>query len=370
MILPSSADTQTAHMAILRRMNNMSTLVLWVLFALSAAATWAAGLSLSRATDALDVRWKLGETLGGMILLAFAGTLPEVAITVTAALGGHLDLAAGNLLGGIAVQTGVLVICDFFVLEKKPLSYLVGSLMPVLEASLVIGVTTVALLGTLLPRSAVLWRMSPASVAIVLIWVLGIWAIEKVRDNPKWQVSMEGCEPGRCDRRTPHKEKSHPFEGTRTPLVVAVFAIGSLVTLGAGVMLTLTSSQLASRAGINGVLFGATILALATALPEISTGIEAVRLGDNQLAMGDIFGGNAFQLTLFAVADLVAGSPVLPHAGIANSWLAGLGVLVTVVYASSVVMRPEKNYLRVGLDSLAVLLLLVFGMAGLALIAH
>ena len=87
------------------------------------------------------------------------------------------------------------------------------------------------------------------------------------------------------------------------------------MTLTAGVTLEMTGNTLADRAGVNGVIFGATVLALATALPEISSGIAAVRLGDNALALGDIFGGNAFQLCLFLVADLVAGSPVLPQAG-------------------------------------------------------
>ena len=58
---------------------------------------------------------------------------------------------------------------------------------------------------------------------------------------------------------------------------------------------------------MNGVIFGATVLAAATALPEISSGIAAVQLGDHALAIGDIFGGNAFQVCLFLVADLVAG---------------------------------------------------------------
>jgi Ca2+/Na+ antiporter len=51
--------------------------------------------------------------------------------------------------------------------------------------------------------------------------------------------------------------------------------------------------------GMNGVVFGATFLAAATALPEISTGITGVRLQRYTLVFGDMFGGNAFQLTLF-----------------------------------------------------------------------
>jgi cation:H+ antiporter len=351
-------------------MDALSTPLLWLAFAAGCGATWGAGVYLARATDTLDDRWKLGETFGGMLLLAVAGTLPEAAITVTAALSHQLDLAAGNLLGGIAIQTAVLAICDYFVREKKPLSYMVGSLIPVLEASLVIAVTAVAMLGALLPKNLLILRMSPASIAIVVIWIAGMVLLNRVRNSPKWEVVMPGSKPGRPHRRIPHPTVMHPFAKWSTTRVLAVFAGGSIVTLGAGYALTVSGGLLASRAGMNGLLFGATVLAVASALPEISTGIAAVRLGDHQLVMGDIFGGNAFQLTLFLVADLIAGVAVLSQAGAANSWLAGLGILVTVIYAGAVVVRPERDYLRLGIDSIIVLTLLGIGMAGLALLAR
>ena len=118
---------------------------------------------LSKATDALDVRLGLGEELGGLLLLALAGSLPEVAITVSAAAGGHLGLAAGNLIGGIAVQTMVLLICDAFA-GDSPLSFLVGALTPVLEGLLVMIVVCGVLMGALLNEStAIAGVVSPAS---------------------------------------------------------------------------------------------------------------------------------------------------------------------------------------------------------------
>ncbi len=81
-------------------------------FVAGAGATWIAGVFLSDTTDVVDDRFNLGEALGGLILLGFAGTLPETAITVSAAIQGHLGLATGNLLGGIAMQTLVLVLLD------------------------------------------------------------------------------------------------------------------------------------------------------------------------------------------------------------------------------------------------------------------
>ena len=83
-------------------------------------------------------RFGLGEALGGLILLAITGSLPEIAITASAALSGHLDLAVGNLIGGVAIQTLVLVVLDLAAGPQRPLSFLVGSLVPVLEALMVV----------------------------------------------------------------------------------------------------------------------------------------------------------------------------------------------------------------------------------------
>src|SRR5579875_3746804 len=114
-------------------MSGLSSLVLALLFAVGVAVTWVAGLRLSAATDVLDRRLDLGEAIGGVVLLAIAGSLPELAITVSAAVSGDLGLASGNLIGGIAVQTLVLVICDAVAGNEQPLSFMAGSLVPVFE---------------------------------------------------------------------------------------------------------------------------------------------------------------------------------------------------------------------------------------------
>jgi cation:H+ antiporter len=105
--------------------------------------------------------------------------------------------------------------------------------------------------------------------------------------------------------------------------------------------------------GLQGAVFGATVLAAATALPEVSSGIAAIRLGDNQLAVGDILGGNSFQLTLFLLADILAGTPVIVAERGSDVWLGGAGLVMTGVVAAAVIARPKRTFLRLGIDSLA-----------------
>ena len=348
-------------------MTGLASPLLVLIFLAGSAATWLAGILLSKTTDALDSRWGLGDDLGGLILLSVAGTLPELAITISATASGNLGLAAGNLVGGIAIQTMVLLLCDYAVGPARPLTYLVGRLTPVLEALLVIILVAEVEMGALLkPSTAIGGVVSPASVGIVVIWLVGLFFINRASKDPRWKVTMPGSSPGRRRRERRQPEQPHPFASSSTTRVALLFGLASLVTLCAGVALEESGNELANRLGINGVIFGATVLAGATALPEISSGIAAVRLGDHALAMGDIFGGNAFQVCLFLVADLVAGKPVLPSAaGNLNAWLGALGVALTAIYGFGVIGRPEHTHARLGPDSLLALVLFGLGIAGL-----
>ncbi len=338
-------------------MGGLSTPLLAVVFAAGAAATWLAGVYLSKTTDALDSRLGLGEALGGVILLAVAGTLPEVAITASAALGGHLDLAVGNLIGGVAIQTLVLVVLDLSAGRQRPLSYLVGSLVPVIEALIVVVVLATVLAGAALPASTNVGGVSPTSIAVVVFWLAGVWVVNHVRLHADWKIEMPGSRPGRTHRREEHPQAPHPYTASSTTVVALVFAAACAITLGAGVALQESGNVLADRMGLQGAIFGATVLAAATALPEISSGIAAVRLGDHQLAVGDILGGNSFQITLFLLADLLAGTPVIVAARHSDVWLGGAGLLMTGFVAAAIIARPKRTFLWLGIDSIALVVI-------------
>jgi cation:H+ antiporter len=160
-------------------MSSLGFGALVAIFVAAGVATWVAGGYLSRATDVLDDRFNLGEAVGGMLLLGLAGSLPELAITASAALSGHLALATGNLLGGIAMQTLVLVLLDAASGRPRPLSALVANTSPLNQAGLVIGLVTLAIMGGILPESTAIGPVSPMSLAIVVYFMLGMVAINR-----------------------------------------------------------------------------------------------------------------------------------------------------------------------------------------------
>jgi cation:H+ antiporter len=347
---------------------SLSLPVLGGLFMAGAAAVWAAGIKLSATADVLSTRLGLGEALGGLVLLAIATNLPEIAITASAAWSGDLGIAIGNILGGIAIQTVVLVVLDVWDGRgKDPLTYRAASLALVLEGVLVVAVLVVSIMASRLPANIMFARIAPGGLLIAGLWVIGIWLIGRARGGLPWHAG--GDAPGGQDKPRGHSRKQREAQAREGRMSTAragtVFGISAIVTLAGGIVLERSGEAVASHIGMSGVLFGATILAAATALPEISTGIASMRLGDVQLAVSDIFGGNAFLPVLFLVATLISGRAALPQAHDTDIYLAALGALLTCAYLYGLVFRPRRKVLGMGLDSLAVLVLYALGTAGL-----
>lgn len=343
-------------------MDSLPFALLVVIFVAAAAVVWVAGIQLSKATDVLDARLHLGSALGGLIVLAVATNLPEIAITVSAAVSGNLEVAVGNILGGIALQTVVLVILDAFGKRGrgvKPLTYRAASLTLVLEGVVVVAVLAVVIAGSQLPDGLEVLRLTPDVVLIAALWVVGLLLVQRAGSHLPWH------EDGRAPDASPKPSKADSGKQMSTKKATIVFSVSALATLVAGVVLERAGDAASSQIGLSGVLFGATVLALATSLPEISTGLQAIRQGDDNLAISDIFGGNAFLPVLFLLATVISGSAVLPRANGADIYLTALAALLTLVYVVGLIFRPQRRILGMGVDSFVVLVLYALGIAGL-----
>ncbi len=306
-----------------------------------------------------------------MILLAVAGQPPRARDHGLCGSGGHLQLAAGNLIGGIAVQTMVLVLCDAAASRTQSLTFLVGSLIPVLEGLLVVAVVAEVNMGSLLPERIAIGSVSPVSIAIVVTWLLGIVLLNHVRRGSPWQCLMPGSRPGRPHHRVPNPNEKPGWMTATTAQAIAVFSVASAATRRADVLLEghqelareprqgerrhLRRDRARRRDGAAGDQLG-------------DRSGQARRPSELAVAPACSSGGNAFQVALFLVADLIAGEPVLPQSGNLDAWLAGLGIILTVIYCSGVIVRREGCHLRLGLDSMVVICVFALGIAGLVVV--
>src|SRR3954447_8995478 len=245
----------------------LATPLLVSIFVVAVGIIWVAGVQLSEQTDVLATRLHLGSALGGLILLAVATNLPEIAIVASAALTGDIGVAVGNILGGIAIQTVVLVVLDAFgVRGSKPLTYRAASLVLVLEAALVVAVLAIVIGGTQMPATLITARLTPAPVLILMVWVLGLVLLQRAGRSLPWHDSGQPPDGQQEPRghRTAMAEQQAIAEGTKTARAAVTFGFGAAVTLIAGVVLERSGEAIADHIGLSGVLFGATVLAAAT----------------------------------------------------------------------------------------------------------
>lgn len=343
-------------------------LLLMVLFAAASAIIWIAGKKITYATDYIAASLKLGEAFGGLVLLAIVTNLPEIAITTVAAWNNNMDMAISNILGGIAIQTVVLVLIDIFGVGKtSTLTFKSSSYLLLLEGITLIFILTLVLIGKQFSPDLIFFRTTPFEWMIVLVWLGSIYFVSKQTSDPS-PHPRKGVYP-----HTGSKEKKagkYPYEQyTSFRKALLVFSICAIATLVAGWTLEETGSLLAEKFHMTGVLFGATILALSTSLPEISTGIASAKIKDYQMAVSDIFGGNAFLPVLFIVASLISGNAVLPLLKASDSYLTCIGILLTGIYMVGIILPNKKQIGRMGIDSFVVLLVYLASIAGLLMLS-
>jgi cation:H+ antiporter len=153
---------------------------------------------------------------------------------------------------------------------------------------------------------------------------------------------------------------SDPRSLRRLALYTALCAV---VIMVAGFLLARTGEVLAEKTGLGTSFFGAVALGFATSLPELSTVLEAVRLRRYTMAISDIFGTNLFNVTIIVLVDaLHRGGPVLVEAGPFAATAALLALLLTAIYLAGMLERRDRTLLRMGYDSIAVVLTYVAGL--------
>lgn len=324
------------------------------LFLLSGGLIWYFSNKLSVIVEFLTEEYKLGSAFGGTLLLSVIVNLPEVVIVAYGTLKGDTSLALGNILGGIAIQTTLLVLFDFASRkEKLPLTTLTSNVNSVTQGLFLALILGLVVLGAQFKDEYVMFRAAPIELFIVGAWVLSLFLVKK--------CELMNVIPGQPQAELKHKKYTKKSAMSYLILI-------AIIILFFGVILANTSEGIAHHFHISGVVFGATVLSLITALPEISGGLAFVKHKQYQPIISDIFGGNAFLPLLFLLASLISNRSILTDAHKTDLYLTSLSIILTLIFTIGMVIKSPRRFLHMGLDSWAALIIYAIAIVGLTYI--
>ena len=220
----------------------------------------------------------------GATVVSFATTLPELLVSVRAAMNGSAQLAIGNAIGSVTANTtlimGVSLVAMAGVISRKTIAIRGG-----LFLAAVIGLTLLSLGNSLPTWSAfILWAIFLTFMVINL---------------------MEGKNANEVEVKADYDKKEIPSK-------VLFFVIGTASIVFGAEFLVSSGKTIASGIGISETIIGFTVIALGTSLPELVTTLTAIRKKENSLSVGNIIGANIIDTTLILPLCAVINGTALP----------------------------------------------------------
>lgn len=320
-----------------------------LLFTGLATAIWFAGTRLSHLADAIGDKTGVGQAIMGLIFLAAITELPELVTTATAAYVGNAAMALNNMFGGIAMQTAILAVADAAAIHAT-LTSAPRKSTPALEAALLI-LLLAAILGVSgFGDIALVGWVGFGVTGFAMLYCAAIAILNRYDAAHPWQPADLPEKPAR----------SLTANGLRVrglPALVAESAAIATVILVCGVTLVEVCQDLATQTGLGNSFVGATLLAITTSLPELSTTIAAVRMGAYTMAISNIFGSNMIMVLVLFPADIFYREGLLLDHMDETAQLALIaGIAVTSIYLIGLLVRRKPRILGIGLDSLIVLI--------------
>lgn len=265
-----------------------STLWVFVLFALGL------GLIIKGGDFFVDAASWIAEASGipkfiiGATIVSFATTMPEMLVSVFAALEGNADIAVGNAVGSVTANTGLIMclslLCMSCMMQRKQF-----------------GVKAVLLLAAVLALFGFTQDGSLSIMESVLILIIFVGFIAESLIAARREQGMEAP----SDNEKPATDRKTVWTN------IGKFVVGAAgIVLGAQLLID-NGKAIASALGVPDAIIAATMIAIGTSLPELVTTITAIRKKQSSLSVGNIIGANIMDLTLIMpLCALIQGKPL------------------------------------------------------------
>ncbi|WP_425615284.1 sodium:calcium antiporter [Anatilimnocola sp. NA78] len=322
-------------------------------FLACAAVIIVAGTFLAFCADAIAEITKLGRLVVGSVLLAGATSLPELTVDISAIRMNMPDLAVGDLLGSCLANLLILALLDLSTYSRgKMLSKQAAA--HALSGSLSAALLSLVTIGLLTGKAFADYQVVSLSIFSLLIIVAYLFGVRLVYLDQRIAAQEQRAQE-------PPEHESPP--GMTLTAALLGFAACAGVILLSGPFMAEAAGKLAEQTGLGKTFVGTTLVAISTSLPELVSSIAALRMGALDLAIGNVFGSNAFNILLLAPLDLA-----LPHSLFAAVSQEHVLTCTAAIFATMVVImgqlyRSESRVSLIEPDAWLVICIVVGAMA-------
>ena len=238
--------------------------------------------------SAIARRYGISEFIIGMTIVGLGTSMPELVSSLISALGGHGDMALGNVTGSNICNTllilGVTTLISPIVFTRSNI-----------RKDLVVAIAVSLLLIVLLYNGFGLFGGMPGISrldALVLLAVFVLFMVDSFRS------SKGGAE------EEPAESAKHIPMGKAIVLII----LGLVGLIFGGRFFVDHTVSIAERFHVSEAFISITLMAVGTSLPELATCIVAAAKGKNQLALGNVIGSNIFNI-VFIIGTSAVISP-------------------------------------------------------------
>lgn len=322
-------------------------MILWLEFIACTSLIVYSGTKLSKYGDIIAEKTGLGRTWVGVVLMASVTSLPELVTGISSVTyAGVPDIAAGDVLGSCVFNMLILAILDA-IHQPTPISAKAhhGHVLSAGFGILLLSIVAISLfLGNkVLPLG---W-VGPYSLFFVLVYFI---AMRLVYFYEKKQISGFIKEVA----------IELKYKDISTRKAVISYCINAVLVIIAAVFLPKIGEGIAELTGLGQTFVGNIFIAISTSLPEVVVSVAAVKMGAVDLAIGNLFGSNIFNILILAIDDIFfIKGPLLSFVNPNHTISALSAIAMTAIAVIGLTYRAERKPLFLAWDSIGILFVYV-----------
>ncbi|MFQ6044877.1 MAG: calcium/sodium antiporter [Gemmatimonadales bacterium] len=263
------------------------------------------GHSLVRGAATVALLARISTAVVALTVVSIGTSLPELAVSVDAALRRSTDISYGNIIGSNIFNIGAILGIAALVSLIRVRRQMVRIEYPIMFA--------VSGLVLLLARDGVVDRLEGGFLVVLLVGFLALMV---------YLARTDAATAQSAEREVLRAAHVRDGTGRAWGRNVAFVVLGIAALIGGADLTVSGAVRIAEMIGVEQRVIGLTVVAMGTSLPELATSLVAARRGEQEIALGNVVGSNIFNLlAILGITATIVPIGVHPRALAVDNWV-------------------------------------------------